>query len=121
MITGIDHLEICVADIDAVAEFYKKLGFEEVRRTKHHGDAVELRIPGTKTIFEFHTGKEEEVPGLNHIAFRVDDIEAAVAELQDKGVTFITPISTAKSTGRSTANFRDPTYQRHQLTSHKND
>lgn len=119
MITGIDHIEICVADIDATAEFFKKLGFVEIRRTKHHGDAVELSLPGeNQTVFEFHTGKEEEVPGLNHIAFRVDDVEAAVAELEEKGVKFITSVITAKSTGRKVANFRDPNYTRYQITTH---
>jgi glyoxylase I family protein len=119
MITRIDHLEICVADIDAVAEFYKKLGFIEIRRTTHHGQAVELALPGeNQVVFEFHTGKEEEVPGLNHIAFYVDNMEESVAEFEAKGIKFITPISTAKSTGRTTCNFRDPTHQRHQLTSY---
>jgi glyoxylase I family protein len=119
MIIAVDHVEICVPDIDAIAEFYKKLGFIEVRRTKHHGDAVELKLPGeNQMIFEFHTGKEEEVPGLNHFGFRVDNIEAAYADAKAKGIEFITPIATAKSTGRSTVNFRDPAYMRHQLTSH---
>jgi catechol 2,3-dioxygenase-like lactoylglutathione lyase family enzyme len=121
MIRGIDHIEICVRDIDEVAEFYKKFGMEEVRRTEHHGKTVEMRIPGTKTIFEFHTGKYEELPGINHIAFRVDDVDTEVEELKEKGVEFHTDIILSKGSGRKVCNFRDPMYFRYQITSHNND
>ncbi|MCW5852439.1 MAG: VOC family protein [Anaerolineae bacterium] len=119
MITRVDHLEICVGDIDAVAELFKKLGFVEIRRTKHHGEAVELSLPGEdQLVFEFHTGKDEEVVGVNHIAFKVDNLEEAVAEFEARGVKFSTPIATSKATGRSTCNFRDAAHLRYQLTSY---
>jgi glyoxylase I family protein len=117
MLLGIDHIEMVVPDIDIVAEFFKKLGFEEVRRTEHHGSAVEMRLPGeNQTLWEFHTGKSIEVPGINHIAFRVDNIEATVAELQARGIRFDGSIKRAAGSGRVTANLRDPNYHRLQLT-----
>jgi glyoxylase I family protein len=118
IITAVDHVEICVRDVDAVAEFYKKLGFIEIRRTTHHGGAVELKLPGdNQMVFEFHNAKDyEETPGLNHFGFRVDNIEQAVADAKAQGIEFITDIMTAKSTGRKVANFRDPSYMRNQLT-----
>ncbi|CAG0955394.1 partial methylmalonyl-CoA/ethylmalonyl-CoA epimerase, partial [Anaerolineae bacterium] len=89
MITRVDHIEMVVPDIDIVAEFFKKLGFEEVRRTAHHGSAVEMRLPGQdQVLFEFHTGHATEVPGINHIAFKVEDCQATVAELKAKGIKF---------------------------------
>lgn len=119
MITRVDHLEICVRDIDAVADLFKKLGFVEIRRTKHHGEAVELSLPGEdQVVFEFHTGKDEETVGLNHIAFKVDNLEEAVAEFEARGVEFSTPIATSRATGRSTCNFRDAAHLRYQLTSY---
>ncbi|GAA1022668.1 hypothetical protein Aple_092390 [Acrocarpospora pleiomorpha] len=116
MIIGIDHIEIVVADIDAMSTFFQTLGFTEVRRTDHHGQAVEMLVPGTEgTIIEFHTGHATEPPGLNHIAFRVDDCAATVEELRGAGVPIPRDAKVAANSGRLVASFRDPMYQRWQL------
>jgi glyoxylase I family protein len=46
MIRGIDHIELIDRDFTEYVEFMKTLGFEELTRTTHHGESVELRMPG---------------------------------------------------------------------------
>ncbi|CAG0973480.1 partial methylmalonyl-CoA/ethylmalonyl-CoA epimerase, partial [Anaerolineae bacterium] len=60
----------------------------------------------------------EETPGLNHFGFRVDDVEKTKAELEAKGIKFVSDVITSKSSGRKVCNFRDPSYMRHQITTH---
>jgi len=117
MITGIDHIEICVGNVEEVAEFFKKMGFQEIRRTDHHGGAIELMIPGSQNItFEFHYGKEIEPPGLNHIAFKVDDMEKTYKELSDKGISFTAPPKQSSNRNCKMCNTRCPAHMRYQFT-----
>ena len=75
MLTAIDHIEIIVRDLDAYVEYLQKMGFELITRTSHHGDSAELKLPGEgQTIFELHQVGGEEVIGINHIAFRTDNV-----------------------------------------------
>ncbi|MBT5432530.1 MAG: VOC family protein [Rhodospirillaceae bacterium] len=115
MLQGIDHIEIIVRDLDAYAEYLQKLGFELIMNTSHHGDSAELKMPGSDTIFELHQVGGEEVPGINHIALRVDDINQTHAELQDKGIAIEEPPGDVVSTGRTNINLRDPDGWRLQL------
>lgn len=116
MITGIDHIEMVVADVDAAADFFAKLGLVEIRRTEHHGSAVELRIPGAEgIILEVHTGTNIEVPGINHIAFRVDDCVGTVEAARGAGVD-VADAKIAQASGRRVASFRDPFYNRWQFS-----
>lgn len=116
MIVGIDHIEIVVRDIDEMAELFGKIGFEEIRRTDHHGKAVEMRVPGPDGIvIEFHTGHATEPPGLNHIAFRVDDAAETVAQMRSVGVE-LADAHIAKNSGRLISTFRDPMHMRWQIS-----
>ena len=116
MITGIDHMEIVVRDVDEMAEFFGKLGFEEVRRTDHHGSAVEMRVPGPDgIIIEFHTGHPTEPPGINHIAFRVESTQGTVEEFRALGVE-LQAAHGAQTSGRLIATFRDPLHRRWPLS-----
>jgi len=108
-IKRIDHIAIVVVDIDAALGFWSEaLGLEL--------DHVE-DIPEQKSIVAFLPtgGSEVELvkpttddsgvarylqkrgPGMHHICFEVDDIEAILAELKGKGVRLIneTPITGA--------------------------
>ena len=40
MIIGIDHIDLCVGDLQAGKIFYEKLGFRILRETEHVGRAV---------------------------------------------------------------------------------
>lgn len=100
-IKRIDHIAIVVEDIDAALAFWvEALGLEL--------DHVE-DIPEQKSIVAFLPtgGSEVELvkpttddsgvarylqkrgPGMHHICFEVDDIEATLAQLKEKGVRLI--------------------------------
>ena len=89
LITGTDFITIATQDIDRAVEFYGGvLGLPESARWG--------KMPGV----EFETGNltiavmQTEAFGMefstnnNPIEFRVDDVEAARAELESKGVEF---------------------------------
>ena len=57
----------------------------------------------------------EEVIGVNHIAFQVDDAHQAYEELKNAGVTFDGGPTFVEASGRLVVNFRDPDGWRLQL------
>ena len=116
MITRIDHIELIVRDVDEFVRLFEAMGFEVVRRTEHHGDSAEVKLPGPgQPIFELHQVSGEENPGINHIAFQTDDLQAAYTRLRETGVTFDREPWLVPQTGRMIANFRDPDGWRLQL------
>ena len=118
MIGEIDHVEIEASDADEMAAFMKTLGYEEFRRTEHHGTSYEL-LPGEGDgpLFEIHTVEGEEVPGINHIAFVVDDVEATYERLAEADVDGLVEPYYVERTGRTICNFRDPDGRRFQVVS----
>lgn len=118
MIGEIDHIEIEASDATEMAEFLKKLGYEELRTTEHHGESFELEPgDGDGPIFEIHTVDGEEVPGINHVAFAVDDIEEVTEQLDDADVDSLIGPYDVEETGRTITNFRDPDGRRFQVVS----
>ena len=116
MITGVDFAVVWVKDFDAAIEFYgKTLGLQESIR---YG-----QMPGV----EFETGNltlavmdaaafgQEFKPSTHPIALRVDDVPAARAELEAKGVVF--DGETFDTGVCHMANFHDP--DRNPLTLHR--
>jgi methylmalonyl-CoA epimerase len=102
-VLGIDHVAVCAADVSiAASPFLELLGLtagpREVvaaQRTEAYfvlagadADAcVELIAPaGNETLEKFLAKRG---PGLHHVAFRVDDLAAALRELDQKGVPLI--------------------------------
>lgn len=122
MLGEIDHIEIEASDAEEMADFLKKLGYEESRRTEHHGESFELE-PADQDgpIFEIHTVEGEEVPGINHVAFSIDDIDAATEELEEQDVDSIVGPYHVEKTGRTITNFRDPDGRRFQMVSDDSD
>ncbi len=83
VITQIDHIEIIVKDVKEYVDFYQKLGFKLLQWTDHHGGSAELQLPGpNQPIFEIHTVIDEENIGVNHIAFKTDDL---ITTYEDEG------------------------------------
>ena len=116
MIKGIDHIEFIVRDVEEFVTFFQKLGFKLLTRTSHHGESAELQLPGpNQPIFEIHQVGGEENIGVNHIAFRVDNAQAAYEDMQHQGITSAKPPNFVPPTGRTTINFRDPDGWRLQL------
>lgn len=97
----LDHVGIAVSNVDEALKFYRDaLGLEigapeEVasQRVRAHfipvGDsALELlEATSDESPIAKHVGKRG--PGLHHITLRVDDIDAALAELRTRGVRLI--------------------------------
>ena len=117
MITGIDHIEIIVRDLDEYVDFLTTLGFETLRRTDHHGGSVEMKPPGNgQPVFEIHQVSGEEVIGINHVALSIDDAAAAHAKLRENGkVRVESGPRYIESTGRTNVDIRDPDGWRIQL------
>lgn len=119
MIRGIDHIELIVRDFDEYVDFLKTLGFKELTHTGHHGKSAELQAPGeNQPIFEIHQATGEEVIGVNHIAFKVDDVNAAHEVLGNTNINSNKP-NYVEATGRTTINLRDPDGWRMQLVDAK--
>ncbi len=116
MVTQVDHIELIVDDIEGYVRLFQGMGLKLLARTTHHGVSVELQLPGpNQPIFELHQVQAEEVIGVNHIAFRVDDVRAAYDALKAQGIRFEKEPRLVKETGRTIANGRDPDGWRFQL------
>ncbi len=108
MFRGLDHIELIVRDVEATTDFYQRLGFEFVRETDHHERSRELRLPPpSPLVVEMHEPEMEENIGINHVAYRVSNMDAAVEALQAAGAKLEKAPVVAKHTGRKLANFRD--------------
>jgi len=90
LVSGVDFITLSTKDIDAAVEFYGEvLGLERGKQW------------GGMPAYEFETGNltiavmQSDGFGVEHgtnshpIEFRVDDFDAAKAELESRGVTFI--------------------------------
>jgi predicted enzyme related to lactoylglutathione lyase len=93
IVTGVDFVSIPTKDLTAAAEFYGGvLGLQESSRWQRPGEeplGIEFET-GTVTIALIAPDKLG-IPFQPHkvpIALQVDDVEAARAELESRGVTF---------------------------------
>jgi methylmalonyl-CoA/ethylmalonyl-CoA epimerase len=96
-IKRVDHLGVIVGDLDgAVKSFTEHLGLK-LDHTEQYGDELEIAfLPCGETLVELiEPLKEggsnadylrEHGPGIQHVAFEVDDLEAALVELAERGV-----------------------------------
>ena len=93
----VDHLGIIVSDLDgAVRSFTEHLGLE-LDHVEQYGDELDIAfLPCGETLVELIEPRtragsnadylREHGPGIQHVAFEVDDLEAALAELAKRGV-----------------------------------
>ena len=101
LLREVDHVGIAVEDLEAAIEEYRRaFGIEPAHRERveHQGvDEVLFRV-GTSFIQLLGSlGPDTPVgrflarrgEGIHHIAYRVDDVEAALAALRDAGVRLI--------------------------------
>ncbi len=113
----LDHIEYVVRNVDEFVEFLEMFGFVVVRRTEHHHGSAEMKLPEEdRLIIEIHGVEGEENPGINHIAFAAEDINAVADLLKKKGIEHRGP-RFFEPTGRMLLNFRDPDGFRFQVTS----
>ena len=107
---GVHHTGLTVSDLDRSIDFYRLLGYEVTVRIEEEGEEVErgTGVPGARlsvAMLERPGGRLELIQyvapaggsapspnngvGAAHVCVQVDDIEAAVAELEGKGVEFL--------------------------------
>ena len=122
-IVAVDHVGIAVPDLDAAIDWYARtLGLEAthtetneeqgVREAMLHapddatGAAVQLLAPlsESSTIAKFI---DRNGPGLQQVAYRVRDVEAAAAALREKGVRLLYE-NARRGTADSRVNFVHP-------------
>jgi methylmalonyl-CoA/ethylmalonyl-CoA epimerase len=93
-IQGIDNIGICVADLARSVQFYRRLGFEvlfegDLGVTVALGPAKLFLFPaqpGDERAVGRHLGLSGNPPGLDHISFLVDDVDALHASLTADGM-----------------------------------
>ncbi|WP_086819243.1 methylmalonyl-CoA epimerase [Allokutzneria sp. NRRL B-24872] len=123
-VTAIDHVGVAVPDLDAAVAFYRdtfglEMAHEETNEEQGVREAM-MRAPGDtgvgtavqllaplnadSTIAKF---LDKRGPGLQQLAYRVTDIDAACAALKAKGVRLVydTP---RRGTSDSRVNFVHP-------------
>jgi catechol 2,3-dioxygenase-like lactoylglutathione lyase family enzyme len=91
IVTGVDFVSVPTQDLERAVDFYgTKLGLRRSMHKPQYGFAefetgtVTLNVhnPETMGIGEFNANK-------NHIALQVEDVHAARAALEERGVTFM--------------------------------
>ena len=101
MVKKVDHIGIAVKNLDEALDFYENtLGIKCVETEVVEEQKVKVGfLPIGDTEVELLESTEENGPiakfiekrgeGIQHIAYRVDNIEEAIEELQAKGIRMI--------------------------------
>ena len=101
MLKKIYHLGYAVEDIEAAARFYEEhfgVDVGEPEEVEEQGIVAKMFEVGESTIElvqptrpDSPVGKflEKRGEGFHHVAFQVDDLEAALVELKENGVELI--------------------------------
>jgi lactoylglutathione lyase len=103
--------------------FYEALGFEERRRLPIREEAINvfLGLPGDgdrlELTYNFETpdGGYELGTGYGHVAVTVDDLDATLARLAEKGIEPERPPYTVRQGGSRICFLRDPDRYRVEL------
>lgn len=121
MLTRIDHVGIAVRDLDAAIDFYRRTFGVEVVHTEVNeeqgvaeamlavgdsGSAIQLLAPLSP---DSPIGKflERSGEGIQQVAYGVDDIDAACAQLRERGVRLLYE-APRRGTAGSRVNFVHP-------------
>lgn len=108
MFQGIEHTAIATEDPEALASWYaEKLDFPVVHR--YAGNVFVRAADGTMLEIIPSVGPRPEAefksPGIRHLAVAVEDFEAGMAELKNRGVEIV---DTLEADGNRLAFFKDP-------------
>jgi methylmalonyl-CoA/ethylmalonyl-CoA epimerase len=101
MVNKIDHIGIAVKNLNDALNFYENiLGLKSAGTETVEEQKVKVAfLPISDTEVELLESTEEDGPiaryiakngeGVQHIAYKVDDIEKAIAEMKEKGIRMI--------------------------------
>lgn len=117
MLNGFHHVAIICSDYPLSKQFYTEiLGFNVIAenyREARDSFKCDLAIADGSQIelFSFPSAptrpSRPEAQGLRHLAFKVDDLDAAIQKLTDKGVE-CEPIRVDEYTDKRFTFFQDP-------------
>jgi len=101
MFTHVDHLGFAVRNIDDAVAFYSRAfdlsEWERIDMPERHMAVAVARVNDTLLELIAPTSEEaafakfldERGPGMHHIAYRVDDIAAALMSVKERGIQLI--------------------------------
>lgn len=88
-VTGVQHVGIPTADLDATVKFYQSLGFEQAGLFTN-GDSRCAFMKFGDLVIETWEGEAGAHEGaINHVSLNATDIEAAFAWIKSAGFTMI--------------------------------
>jgi methylmalonyl-CoA/ethylmalonyl-CoA epimerase len=110
----LDHIGVAVVSIDDALDVYRALGLEEVHREEIPAQKVKTAfLPIGESRVELLEPTSEDSPvarflsrrggGVHHICFAVDDIEAALADLESRGFRLLHSRPVAGAEGKRVA------------------
>jgi len=103
-----------IGEIERSVAFYKALGFEELGRLPIRDEAINVFMgfpdDGARLELTYNFGVDayDLGTGYNHIAVRLDDLDAALAELAEQGIEPEKPPYTVSENGPRLCFVRDP-------------
>jgi lactoylglutathione lyase len=105
-----------ITDIDRSVEFYRALGFEEVRRVPIRDEAINvfMNLPGDgdsprlELTHNFGVDSYELGTGYGHIAITADDLDATLERLSEQGIEPEKPPYRVREGGSRLCFVRDP-------------
>jgi lactoylglutathione lyase len=109
-ITGVAHIAIFSADVEASRRFYTGLlGYEEAYKLMQPDGKLSLTFfkINDRQFIELFPEKEAQSDRLNHIALEVEDIEALRAYLEAKGIKVPAKVPKGR-TGNLNFTIKDP-------------
>ena len=117
MIHSVHHIAIIAGDYSRSKKFYTEvLGLEPIRevyRETRNSWKLDLAVNGQYLIelFSFPDPpprpSRPEAMGLRHLAFSVENLDAAISSLNRKGVE-VEPVRIDETTGKRFSFFQDP-------------
>lgn len=118
----LEHTGIMVRDLNRSISFYTDvLGMELVGTLDHNTPGIRLAFlayPGQNAQIELIEGYADQLPDegqVHHVAITVDDIEAEVARLRERGVKFLDEAITTLRNGARYIFFAGPDGERLEL------
>lgn len=99
MIKKIAHIGVAVKDLNNAESFYSKILALKISDRETHGDLNAAFVPIGDTRIELLQSSnpanviskfiEKKGEGIQHIAYEVEDIEKAIAEMTEKGIEML--------------------------------
>lgn len=133
MIKRIDHINIVVSNLEEARDFFLHFGFSATEPAELKGEwissVVRLTDVSARYVVLSHSSSSITIEllhyshppsgrdaglskanqiGFRHLAFEVEDIEAAVGQLRDKGVKFLSDIQIYEKAGKKLVYFYGP-------------